>query len=180
MQIHQLNIGHVDRQDRLLLRLNTQSAQEFRFWLTRRLTLRLLPILEDALSRLESMPLASMPTPQAQQMLNDIQHEAFLQAADFSTPFADQPAELPLGDEPMLVTDVALQLQDSELRMSLQDKGAPAGQVQSCELVLQTALVHGMAHLVRQAASGAQWLTSHENDPLSEGQKEMALSGYRH
>ena len=54
MNIHQLNVSHNDRQDRLLLRVNTQTAEEFRFWLTRRLTLRLLPALQQALGRMES------------------------------------------------------------------------------------------------------------------------------
>jgi hypothetical protein len=37
MNIHQLSVNHDERQDRLLLRLNTQDLKEFRFWLTRRM-----------------------------------------------------------------------------------------------------------------------------------------------
>jgi len=43
MQIHQLSISHDEVQDRWLVRLNTQDAQESRFWLIRRMPLRLLP-----------------------------------------------------------------------------------------------------------------------------------------
>ena len=52
MNIHQLSVHHEERQDRLLLRLNTKDQQEFRFWLTRRMTLRLLPAIEKTAVRL--------------------------------------------------------------------------------------------------------------------------------
>jgi hypothetical protein len=53
MNIHQLSVNHDERQDRLLLRLNTQDQQEFRFWLTRRMTLRLMPAIEQSAVRLK-------------------------------------------------------------------------------------------------------------------------------
>ena len=70
MNIHQLNVSHNDRQDRLLLRLNTQTAEEFRFWLTRRMALRLVPALEQTIGRLESTQARVMaPDPASQQIL---------------------------------------------------------------------------------------------------------------
>ena len=42
MGIKQLNGGYVPAEDRILLRVSTDEGQEFRFWLTRPVTARLL------------------------------------------------------------------------------------------------------------------------------------------
>jgi len=160
MNIHQLNVSHVDRQDRLLLRVNTQTAEEFRFWLTRRLTLRLLPALQQAIGRMESNPAQMQaPDPASQQILAEFQRDAFMQQADFQTPYAEQAQQLPLGAEPMLVTDVQLHFQPSKVQVTLQDKGVPDGLTQTCQLKLQPALVHGLIHLIGQAMEKAAWQT---------------------
>ena len=180
MNIHQLNVGHIDRQDRLLLRLNTQTAEEFRFWLTRRLTLRLLPALQQVVGRMESGQSHVMaPDPASQQILTDLKRDAFLQKADFKTPFVEQAQQLPLGDEPMLVTDIQLQVRPSGLMLALRDKGAPAGKVQTCELVLPATLVHGLIHLIKQASDKAQWLTSASEAPPPP-ESPVSVAGYRH
>ncbi len=87
MQIHQLSVSHEEVQDRLLVRLNTQEAHEYRFWLTRRLALRLLPALDQSLIRLEAaQPGVAAADLSTQQILTDIKRDAFLQSADFATP----------------------------------------------------------------------------------------------
>ena len=181
MNIHQLNVSHNDRQDRLLLRLNTQTAEEFRFWLTRRMALRLVPALEQTIGRLESTQARVMaPDPASQQILTELKRDAFMQQADFKTPYVEQAQKLPLGDEPMLVTDVQLQLQGSAVQVTLQDKGAAPGLVQVCQLHLQTSLLHGLVHLVRQAMDKAQWLSAAETPAPMPEQPGTPVSGYRH
>ena len=181
MNIHQLNVSHNDRQDRLLLRLNTQTAEEFRFWLTRRMALRLVPALEQTIGRLESTQARVMaPDPASQQILTELKRDAFMQQADFKTPYVEQAQKLPLGDEPMLVTDVQLQLQGSAVQVTLQDKGAAPGLVQVCQLHLQTSLLHGLVHLMRQAMDKAQWLSAAETPAPMPEQPGTPVSGYRH
>lgn len=157
MHIHQLSVSHDDRQDRLLLRLNTQNAQEYRFWLTRRMALRLLPAMDQSLVRLEAaQPGVAAADPSAQQMLTEIKRDAFLQTADFATPYVAQAQQLPLGPEPLLVTDAQLSLQpNGSLQVVFQQKNGDA--VQSCHLNLQSPLVHGFIHLVRQTMAKADW-----------------------
>ena len=112
MNIHQLSVSHDERQDRLLLRLNTQDGQEFRFWLTRRMAIRLLPAMDQSVVRLEAaQPGLAATDASSQQMLTELKRDAFLQTADFSTPYAAEPQQLPLGDEPFLITDAQLSLQ---------------------------------------------------------------------
>ncbi len=157
MNIHQLSVSIDERQDRLLLKLNTQAGQEFRFWLTRRMVIRLLPAMDQSVVKLEvAQPGMVASDPPAQHMLTEFKRNAFLQTADFSTPYAQTPQALPMGEEPMLVTDVQLSLQpNGHLQMVFQKKneGAP----QSCQLNLNPPLVHGMIHLIRQAIEKVEW-----------------------
>lgn len=181
MHIHQLNVSHNDRQDRLLLRLNTQSGEEFRFWLTRRLTLRLLPVLQQTVGRLESnQPQMLAPDPASQQILTELKRDAFLQKADFKTPYVEQAQQLPLGEEPMLITEVQLQVQGKGVLITLQDKGAGADEKNSCQLHLQTALVHGLMHLIEQAMNTAEWQMPLSRDSDTVAAPVAPATAYRH
>jgi hypothetical protein len=158
MNIHQLNVSHDERQDRLLLRLNTPNLQEFRFWLTRRMTMRLVPAIEQSALRLEAaqpgVAAADAPT---QQMLGELKREAFLSHANFATPFKDQATQWPLGTEPLLVTDARLSIQaQGALELAFEDKSDPT-QSKTCKMLLPLNLVHGMVHLIQQASEKAQW-----------------------
>ena len=158
MNIHQLSVSYEERQDRLLLRLNTLDKQEFRFWLTRRMCLRLMPAIDQSVVRLEaSQPGVAAPDTTSQQMLTEIKRDAFLQKADFSTPFEAEAVQKPLGEEPLLITDAQLSLQSNGgLLINFQEKsvGAP---VKSCQLNLQSSLIHGLVHLIQQALVKADW-----------------------
>lgn len=160
MNIHQLSVHHDERQDRLLLRLNTQDQQEFRFWLTRRMTLRLMPAIEQSAARLEAaQPGVAATDAASQHLLSEIKRDAFLKKADFATPFDHRATQWPLGPEPLLITDAQLTIQPGgALEMSLEEKSEPA-QARSCKLNLQVSLVHGMVHLIRQACEKAEWAT---------------------
>jgi hypothetical protein len=158
MGIHQLSVHNDERQDRLLLRISTQEGQEFRFWLTRRMVGRLLPAIEQAVTTLESQR-SGLLTPDAptRQMLTDMQREAFMQQADFNTPYAPPAGgQLPLGERPLLITDAQLRvLPQQVLQLVLKDHSD--AQARQCELQLPAALVHGLLHLGRQATAKADW-----------------------
>jgi hypothetical protein len=158
MNIHQLSVHHDERQDRLLLRLNTLDLQEFRFWLTRRMTLRLMPAIEQSAVRLEAaQPGVAVTDASSQHLLTELKRDAFLKQADFATPFENKATRWPLGPEPLLITDAHLTVNPSGgLQMAFEDKSDPA-QARSCQLHLQVSLVHGMVHLIQQACEKAQW-----------------------
>jgi hypothetical protein len=159
MNIHQMSVQYDERQDRLAVRVSNQQNQEFRLWLTRAMTLRLLPHLQAAVVQLESGDPQVMATDTtAQQMLTELKRENFLSRADFSTPFASENLSLPLGEMPILVTDVQLNLHNGgRLDVLLQDKSGPNASGSSCELSLQAALLHGLLHLIEAALKKAQW-----------------------
>jgi hypothetical protein len=158
MNIHQLSVNHDERQDRLMLRLNTQDQQEFRFWLTRRMTLRLMPAIEQSAVRLEAaQPGVAATDAPAQHLLTELKRDAFLKKADFATPFENRATQWPLGAEPLLITDAHLTIKPSgALEISFEDKSDPA-QARACQLNLQVSLVHGMVHLIQQAIEKAEW-----------------------
>lgn len=160
MNIHQLSVHHEERQDRLLLRLNTQDQQEFRFWLTRRMTLRLMPAIQQSAVRLEAaQPGVAATDAPSQHLLTELKRDAFLKKADFATPFDNHATQWPLGAEPLLITDAHLTIQpNGALEISFEDKSDPA-QARACQLHLQISLVHGMVHLIQQACEKAEWGT---------------------
>ena len=158
MNIHQLSVHHDERQDRLLLRLNTQELQEFRFWLTRRMTLRLMPAIEQSAKRLEAaQPGVAATDAPSQHLLTELKRDAFLKKADFATPFDNRANQWPLGSDPLLITDAHLSIKPGgALEISFEDKSNPAN-ARSCQLNLQVSLVHGMVHLIQQASEKAEW-----------------------
>lgn len=183
MNIHQLSVSHDERQDRLLLKLNTQDSKEFRFWLTRRMAIRLIPAMDQSVVRLEAaqpgIAATDLPT---QKLLTELKRDAFLQTADFATPYSAEPQELPLGDHPMLITDAQLNMQtNGSLQVTFQEK--ISSKTQSCLLNLQAPLVHGLIHLIRQSMTKADWGLMPQNEekqPEETPAASQAQLAYKH
>jgi hypothetical protein len=98
-----------------------------------------------------------VPDATSQKMLTEIKRDAFLQKADFSTPFDAQAVQKPLGEDPLLITDAQLSLQSNGgLLITFQEKSVDAP-IKSCQLNLQANLVHGLVHLIQQAVVKANW-----------------------
>jgi hypothetical protein len=162
MGIHQLSVVYDEVQDRLLWRINTHEAQEYRFWMTRRLMLRLMPHLKNHWVQAESRQAGLSSQPAAtQHLMADFQRQAFLEKADFKQPFApaQAPSALPLGEAPMLVTEVQITPQaGQQVQMVLHHKLPGATQVQSAQLMLGSELLQGLLHLSEAATRQAKWL----------------------
>lgn len=109
MSIHQIQITYDPAADRLLWQVRTTDAQVFALWLTRRLSLRLWPHLRARVAQ-QSAPVSpkAVVTPQAREMLEQAARTAPLPHADFNAPFQSEGVQRPLGNEPMLVSEVNL------------------------------------------------------------------------
>jgi hypothetical protein len=162
MRIHQVSVSYVAEQDRILARVNTASSEEMRLWLTRRLMMGLWPMLSRLLtSHLLKLEAAGTSLDHADEdlkrMLADFRKEQFLKEADFETPYKDQQAVLPLGDEPLLVTDVdAAPLGSGRLRLSFNER-LPDAAPRSFQLELEPKLMQALMHLLEQALARSQW-----------------------
>ena len=167
MQIHQLSVSYQAEQDRLLLRVSSTNGQEMRLWLTRRLMLGLWPLI----SRLQTEQLLKLEAAgsaldgadeELRRMLAEFRKEEFLQRADFDTPYQDQ-STLPLGTEPLLVTDVdATPLPGGRTRLALNERASVSGgeKPRGFQLELDARLMQGLLHLLERALTHAQWRES--------------------
>jgi hypothetical protein len=163
MKIHQLSVAYLAHQDRILVRVNTAAAQEMRLWLTRRLMLGLWPLLSKLftthLLKLEAAG-SSLETADEglRKMLADFRKEEFLKHADFDTPYQESEAQLPLGEEPLLVTDVdASPLPNGRLRLSFNERSPGLVKPRSFQMEMEPKLMQGLMHLLEQALALSQW-----------------------
>jgi hypothetical protein len=163
MKIHQLSVNYLAEQDRILVRINTSGAQEIRIWLTRRLMLGLWPLLSKILTKhmlqLEAAgTLLDTADEELKKMLTDFRKEEFLKQADFDTPYQERSVTLPLGEEPLLVTDVdAAPLPSGRLRLTFHEKPPSEDKPRNFQLELDPKLMQGLMHLLEQALARSQW-----------------------
>lgn len=163
MQIHQMSVTYLPEQDRILMRINTREGEEMRMWLTRRLMVGLWPLLTrmltDHLLRLEAGGQALSGADESlKKMLTDFRKEEFLSKADFDTPYQEGPAVLPLGEEPLLVTDVdATPHASGPLKLTFNERPPGGEKPRSFNLEMKPRLMQGLMHLLDQALTQAQW-----------------------
>ena len=186
MNIHQISVTYVQAQDRCLVRINSPAGDELRLWFTRRLTLGLMPRLNHVAGeqlRLHlalATPTTSAPSatpsalPMAQQradLLASFQKEAEIYQGDFKTPFKEQPVALPLGAQPLVITDVKLALQpNGKIDLQLVEKSDQ--QALNITLAMAPQLVQGLLHLLAKALKKSQW----QQVPLLPPARPMAIS----
>lgn len=179
MNIHQLSINYLQEHDRILVRINTIELAELRLWFTRRLTLGFAPLLnrivakhvssQEAIKSAHISPTATADT-STQHLLAEFKKQELLQQSDFKTPFKDQPSQLPLGAEPLLVTEVNVTpLASGQLQMVFSEKlpdQAPGSKPRSFKIALEANLTHGFVHLLDKAIGVSLW---HETREASTG-----------
>ncbi|MEI8325402.1 MAG: hypothetical protein WCH44_08560 [Betaproteobacteria bacterium] len=159
MNIHQLSVIYMDEQDRILLRLNTTGGDELRLWLTRRMLARVMEPMQDAVGHLEARktPLCD-GSPASRRMLADLRRAEAMQHSDFSTPYQGQPVALPLGTQPLLVTQMTMTVKDDrQLQITFEERLSPPQEVRSFQIAMESGMLHGFMHLLEAAVAMAQW-----------------------
>ena len=167
MNIHQLSVTYSSEQDRILLRVNTTAGEELRLWFTRRLTLGLWPLLnkvvaehvarQEAVKSPGAAAVASADD-ETKKMLAEFKKEETLQQADFKTPYKEKPAVLPLGAEPLLVTEINVSpLPTGQLQLGFSEKLPGVPNARGFQMALEPQMTHGFVHLLDKALVTAQW-----------------------
>jgi hypothetical protein len=153
MTIKQLNATYLAPDDRLLFRFNTLEGKEFRFWLTRRVTLFIL----GATQHLIVKSLEQTHSPEAAKALAEFGKETVqinqgAAQADGYVPAND----CPLGTDPILVIDVkcALERQGSDEMLSM-DLLLPGNA--NINLKLAGPILQAMCILLNQLREHAVW-----------------------
>jgi hypothetical protein len=164
MNIHQVSVTYIPEQDRFLARISSREGEELRLWLTRRLLLPLMPVLtktaaEQLARQADKIDPAAPPEAQRQRMVDNFKKEALAHAGDFKTPYQTKDAALPLGKEPLLVTEIRMSLLASgKLQLDLTEK--LAGQGRNVQVAMNAQLTQGLLHLLNQGLKKSQWLKS--------------------
>jgi hypothetical protein len=107
VKINQVNFSFVPLEDRLLFRFNTLNKTEFRMWLTRAMSIKLLNQLHQVVkvNLLREQPDLGMINLDT---LGEFRREAVLAKADFVQSFSSGAEIFPLGSQPILVTDIIM------------------------------------------------------------------------
>lgn len=179
MKLHQLNANYQPEQDRILVRMNTTSDEELRLWLTRRFCLKLWPNLKkmvtERVTRITSNTnpsriAAATANPATRQALADFHREEAVKQADFKTPFRNEPKQFPLGNEPLLVTEVGLaSLSNGSLQIDWREKLSGVPTPRSFQITLEDTNLQGFLHLLDQALERSGWFA--ETEKSSEADK---------
>ena len=162
MNIHQVCVSYINEHDRFLVRINTRGEEEVRLWFTRRLTLGLLPLLEKAsqeqLARQAKPIRATDPLEaQRQHLLDNFKKEAAAYNGDYETPYREEAATLPLGAEPLLVTEIKMTpLASGDLQIDILEKLGE--KTRHLHLALDAQLTRGLVSLLNKGMSSARWL----------------------
>ena len=183
MNIHQVSVNYFADQDRMLLRISTQTGEELRVWFTRRLMLGLLPALSTkATEQVNQLAGYSLNTElfhdQRQTMLEKFQKEAAIYGGDYKTPFQVAAGNLPLGVEPLLVNEINLTLlAEGQLQVQMIEK-LPT-QTRNLQIVMDAPLVQGLLQLFNQTLPQTQWLemSSATGFGVNEKVEDFRLSG---
>ena len=161
--ISQLQMIYSPEEDRVLLRLNTDAADEFRFWLTRRYCQMLIQALNE--HRDVDPHIATQTTPDAKQAVQSFKQEAASAKGDFEQAFK-QSTNFPLGDAPQLAFKLTYSVDQGKLKLSLQPKEG-----QGINLTLDQSLNFNVTKLLKSASDQAVWLLdwgSYQSEPIED------------
>ncbi len=115
MGIQQINASYVAEEDRLLLRVTTSQAQEYRLWLTRAVAAKFLDVSDKAVVS----ALAKQHPEEQAKAIAEFQEEVLAEKETFTQPF--KPVEdLPLGESPLLVVGIKATVEGAVCHLGLQ------------------------------------------------------------
>lgn len=150
-QLRQVNASYVPEQDRLLLKINTASQMEFRFWITRRYLALLWPVLRQIAGGFGKSALALDSATRAE--VANLAHQEVQKNMDISTQYQDG-NHFPLGEEPVLLVKIATRKPDASGNRKLSllpDQG------RGIDLNLDESLTHSLMRVLQEPAAKADW-----------------------
>jgi hypothetical protein len=177
MTIKQFNVTYLTPDDRLLFRFNTTEDAEFRFWLTRRVTVFILAATQHLIVK----DLERNHPPEVAKAIAEFSKEAMQvdpSTQGVSKVGAYQPASnYPLGADPILVMDVkcALEKQGLEQALSL-DLILPGGA--NINLKIAGPTLQAICKLLKQLSDYAKWDVTPlkiQDNPHNDGGDDMPL-----
>jgi hypothetical protein len=188
MGVQQINATYDEREDRVLLRVCTDAGEETKVWLTRRLLLRLRPLMESAAADLARMGAgeAAHADDWCASLAADQARERSIADADFSTPYEAPPAEVgATAVAPLLAHEVTVQVRGAEgvtIHMEEHETVDDQPCARGMELQASADAYHGLLHLLDLAVNAAAWRDDTEyHHPIDDSENESsAYSNHKH
>ena len=147
--ISQLQMSYSPEEDRVLLRLNTTSTEEFRFWLTRRYC----QLIVQALSahRAADPDVSNQVSPVARKAVEEFKQEAANAGVNFKDDFKPSDS-FPLGENPVLAHKLIYKTSGSKLALTMEPKSG-----QGVTIVLDSSLNFNVTKLLKSAGEAGNW-----------------------
>ena len=149
--LHQMTIEYRPEHDRLLFRVTTQSHNEYRVWLTRRLVRGLwAPVIKTFKTQPDIQEHVAEDVKQA---VMSIKHQEIVQAADFTQKHDPEATPDPSTVEPLLVNAVqCVPGEGDTVRLTFK-----SGTGRDVNLNINEKMLHAFCHLIRSAVDKAEW-----------------------
>ena len=153
-RLHQLNISHNAKEDRLLLRVSTSAGEEFRLWLTRRYTGLLMGVINKEMDARGGAP-AVAGNKETTKMIKDGALEKKYEEKQVS--------DYPLGENGVLAFRINTRtLEDGVLVLELMpEKG------KGLTLNMNKSLLYMFHNILTQGITQAKWALQTEVSPSS-------------
>lgn len=148
--INQLQMSYSPEEDRVLLRLNTTSAEECRFWLTRRYCQLMVQALRA--HRAADPDVSNRVSPVARKAIEAFKREAADSRGNFKDDFKRSDT-FPLGETPVLAHKLSYRVSKSKLALTISP-----GSGQGVTIALDTPLNFNVTKLLRSAAQAGNWV----------------------
>ena len=150
-RVHQIQLRYDAREDRSLLRISTLDKCEYQFWMTRRFTKLLWPVL---VRMLESTGNVAHQQDQAAKLaMLSFDHEKATSSSDFTTKYHDDATRTPLGKSPLLLAKAQVKPDSANVpRLGLHPLEGPG-----LEIAMDDKLLHSFCTLEAKAAHSADW-----------------------
>ena len=157
-QIHQVQFQFLPIEDRLLMKINTTTKEEFSLLLTRRFVSLLHPVLTRILRTNQSI--ASHNNEQVRNELINLQQQEALQNTDMATPYQNKDVSHPLGTQPILLAKISTNFQQGLCKLTLEpEKG------HGISFNIDQNLTHLLRNLLLESLEKTDWQLGYKNSP---------------
>ncbi|MCF6251310.1 MAG: hypothetical protein L3J75_08590 [Methylococcaceae bacterium] len=149
-QIHQIQFKFLPIEDRLLMKINTSTKEEFNLLLTRRFVSLLQPILSKILHANQSIVIHQ--NEQIRNELINLQQQEAIQKTDRSTPYLGEGVNHPLGHQPILLAKISTNFKQGNCKLTLEPEKGPG-----ISFNIDQNLTHLLRNLLLESLEKTDW-----------------------
>lgn len=150
-RVRQIQLQYQAHEDRGLLRINTLDKCEYRFWMTRRFTKLLWPVLVRMLESTETV--VRQTDPATKSAVLSFEREKAVSGTDFTTEYREDAEKAPLGTSPLLLAKIEVRADPAKgPRLALLPTEG-----RGLELVMDDKLLHAFCTLIEKTVKSAEW-----------------------